>query len=102
LPGRDAVLDGEIVHPGPDGVPLFYDLMRRRASQHLYVFDLLWLDGRDLRGLHLIERKAALRALVPAQPAPLLYVDHVAGAALFQVICERDMEGILAKLARSA
>jgi ATP-dependent DNA ligase len=50
LPGRDAALDGEIVHLGPDGVPLFYELMRRRAPQHNYAFDLLWLDARDLRG----------------------------------------------------
>jgi ATP-dependent DNA ligase len=101
LPGLDAVLDGEVVHLGPDGAPRFYDLMRRRSPQHFYVVDLLWLDGRDLRGLPLIERKAVLRALVPAQPSPVLYVDHVAGTgtALFQAVCDRDMEGIVAKLA---
>jgi bifunctional non-homologous end joining protein LigD len=68
LPGRDAVLDGEIVHLGPEGVPLFYDLMHRRAPQHYYAFDLLGLDGRDLRGLTLIERKAMLGSLVPPSP----------------------------------
>jgi bifunctional non-homologous end joining protein LigD len=61
--------DGEIVHLGPEGIPLFYSLMRRRPPQHFYAFDLLWLDGRDLRGLSLIERKAALRTLVPPQPS---------------------------------
>ena len=34
LPVRGAIVDGEIVHLGPDGAPLFYDLMRRRAPQH--------------------------------------------------------------------
>jgi bifunctional non-homologous end joining protein LigD len=101
LPVRDAILDGEIVHLGPDGAPLFYDLMRRRTPQHYYAFDLLWLDGRDLRGLPLIERKSMLRALVPPQPSPVLYVDHVAesGTALFQAVCKRDVEGVVAKLA---
>jgi bifunctional non-homologous end joining protein LigD len=36
-----AVLDGEIVHLDADGKPQFYELMRRRAPQHYYAFDLL-------------------------------------------------------------
>jgi bifunctional non-homologous end joining protein LigD len=101
LPVRDAILDGEIVHLGPDGAPLFYALMQRRAPQHYYAFDLLWLDGRDLRGLPLLERKGLLRQVVPPQLSPVMYVDHVAtGTALFQAVCERDMEGIVAKMAR--
>jgi ATP-dependent DNA ligase len=45
-----------------------------------------------------------LRSLIPPQPSPVLYVDHVSGAgtALFQAVCERDMEGVVAKLARGA
>jgi bifunctional non-homologous end joining protein LigD len=61
---HEAVLDGEIVYLGPDGFPRFYDLMRRRSPQHFYAFDLLWLDGRDLRALPLLKRKAMLRKLV--------------------------------------
>ena len=49
LSGRSAILDGEIVHPGPDGRPMFYELMRRRGPFCFYAFDLLWLDGSDLR-----------------------------------------------------
>ena len=49
--GRSAILDGEIVRPGPDGRPMFYERMRRRGPFCFYAFDLLWLDGRDLRGL---------------------------------------------------
>src|SRR5262245_34746165 len=49
LAGRSAILDGEIVHPGPDGRPMFYELMRRRGPFCFYAFDLLWLDGLDLR-----------------------------------------------------
>jgi bifunctional non-homologous end joining protein LigD len=54
----------EIVHLDSDGKPLFYDLMRRRSPQHFYAFELLWLNGRDLRELPLVERKRLLRTLV--------------------------------------
>jgi hypothetical protein len=40
MPVSNAILDGEIVHLGPDGTPRFYDLMRRRGPQHFYAFDL--------------------------------------------------------------
>jgi bifunctional non-homologous end joining protein LigD len=101
---RDAILDGEIVHLGPDGTPRFYDLMRRRSPQHFYAFDLLWLDGQDLRGLPLLERKRLLRGVIPEQPSPVLYVDHVAtmGVELYRAVCNRDMEGVVAKLASAA
>jgi hypothetical protein len=39
----------------------FYDLMRRRAPQYFYAFDLLWKDGQDLRGLPLVKRKRLLK-----------------------------------------
>ena len=97
----DAVLDGEIVHLGRDGKPQFYSLMRRRCPQYFFAFDLLWLDGRDLRGLPLLERKRRLRMIVPLTPCPVLYVDHVKerGVDLFRAVCAGDMEGIVAKRA---
>ena len=58
---RSATLDGEIVRPGPDGRPMFYELMRRRGPFCFYEFDLMWLDGSDLRDRPLLERKAPLR-----------------------------------------
>jgi len=65
-----------------------------------YAFDLLWLDGRDLRALPLSERKVRLRKLLPRKPRALVYVQHVTtGTDLFQAICEQDMEGIVAKQA---
>jgi len=50
------VLDGEMVYLGKDGKPRLDDLMRRREPQYFYAFDLLYFDllykdGRDLRGL---------------------------------------------------
>jgi bifunctional non-homologous end joining protein LigD len=90
---RDAILDGEIVHLGPGGAAQFYDLMRRRPPQHFYGFDILWLDGRDLRELPLVERKRLLRKMIPTQPSPVLYVNHVVGtgAALYDAVCAKDL-----------
>src|SRR5205807_1398428 len=85
---ESAVLDGEIVYLGSDGRPEFYNLMRRRTPQHFYAFDILWLDGKDLRGLPLLERKHILRSVIPVQPAPVLYVEHFAerGVDLFRAV----------------
>src|SRR5215472_7103998 len=99
LQAESAVLDGEIVYLAADGRPEFYSLMRRRTPQHFYAFDILWLDGKDLRRLPLFERKLILRYVVPMQPAPVLYADHFDehGIDLFRAVCDRDLEGIVAK-----
>jgi ATP-dependent DNA ligase len=49
----------------------------------------------------LIERNRRLRSIIPPQPCPVLYVDHVAhsGVSLFEAVCANDLEGIVAKLA---
>jgi len=79
---------------------MFYELMRRREPFCFYAFDLLWLDGSDLRDRPLLERKRLLRKLLPRYARSVLYVDHVAsGMDLFRVICDRDMEGVVAKQA---
>ncbi len=99
IEAESAVLDGEIVYLGSDGRPEFYNLMRRRTPQHFYAFDILWLDGKDLRRLPLVKRKQILRRVIPIRPAPLLYADHFdcGGMDLLQVVCESDLEGIVAK-----
>jgi bifunctional non-homologous end joining protein LigD len=53
----EAVLDGEIVIRDAAGRPQFYDLFRRRGRGEpvFYAFDLLWLDGQDLRSRPLLE-----------------------------------------------
>jgi bifunctional non-homologous end joining protein LigD len=99
LKGRDAVIDGEIVCLGADGKPRFYDLLRSRGPQHFCAFDLLRLDGRDLRNQPLIERRRMLKALIPPQPCALICVDYVekCGTAFFDECCRLDLEGIVAK-----
>ena len=100
--GRSAILDGEIVRPGPDGRPQFYELMRRRGPFCFYAFDLLWLDGNDLRDRTLLERKLLLRKFLPRRAQSILYVEHVeSGSGVFRVMCECDMEGVVAKQANA-
>ena len=96
---RNAVLDGEIVCLDNKGHSQFNELLFHRGTARFCAFDLLWLDGRDLRHLPLTERKLALRSLVPQNCLEILYVDHLEsdGERLFELTCQRDLEGIVAK-----
>ena len=105
LPTENAILDGEIVCLNEHGVSQFNRLLSRRAEPVFYAFDLLLLDGTDLRELTLIERKKRLAMFVKASACPrLLYAQHIEanGKQLFQEICSRDLEGIVAKRSRSS
>ena len=103
LPARQAWLDGEIVVLDARGLSGFQALQEalsgtRAAAFHYFVFDLLYFDGRDLRGLSLVERKAKLKALVSAG-AVMHYLDHTEGngAAAFDRACKRGLEGLVSK-----
>ena len=98
---HDAVIDGEIVCLDAPGRSNFKSLLFRREWPSLYAFDLLAVDGEDLREWPLVERKRRLRRLIPSVPTRLLYVDHVEarGRDFFEVACAHDLEGIVAKLA---
>jgi len=75
LPVQNAILDGEIVSLDADGRSQFLQLMRRRrADACFYAFDLLWLDGEDLRQMPLVERKRRLRRLIRGHER-LLFAD---------------------------
>ena len=102
---QEAVLDGELVALDAHGRSRFQLLQNaeREAARLLYcVFDLLYLDGKDLRSLPLLERKAALQAVLPKSPL-LLYSAHVAGAGkkAFARAKRAGEEGVMAKLATS-
>lgn len=99
LKARHAVLDGEIVCLDENGYSQFNELLFRRGTPWFCAFDLLWLNGRDLRELPLIERKRSLRKLIPPDCDGVLYLDHIEGEGerLFELVCEHDLEGIVAK-----
>jgi bifunctional non-homologous end joining protein LigD len=63
----------------PDGRALFNRLLFRREWPNFMAFDLLWLDGNDLRGLPLQQRKAMLQTIMPRVESDIRYVDHVKG-----------------------
>jgi bifunctional non-homologous end joining protein LigD len=98
---HDAVIDGEIVCLDARGRSNFRNLLFRRQWPYFYAFDLLALDGEDLRDWPLVERKRELRRLIRSVPTRLLYVDHVEarGRDFFEVACAHDLEGIVGKLA---
>ena len=96
---HEAILDGELVCLDDEGRTLFYDMMFNRAPVHFYAFDILWLSGEDLRDLPIVMRKHILEQVVAESPDRMLYVGHIEeqGEQLFEMICDRDMEGIVAK-----
>jgi bifunctional non-homologous end joining protein LigD len=107
LPAEQAILDGEVTVLLPDGTSSFQALqnfMSGTAGGRLtyMIFDLLYLDGRDLTGARLEDRKAALARLLASandKAAMLRYSDHVVGSgAEFLAQASRlGLEGIVSK-----
>lgn len=64
LNAKSAVLDGEIVCLDADGKSQFKSLMCRRGEPYFYAFDILQLNGKDLRSMPLIRRKQHLRRAI--------------------------------------
>jgi len=104
---RAAYIDGEIVVMDAEGRTSFAGLQDAlsggRPERLVYcAFDLLHLDGRDLRGQPALARKQALEALIAgAGPGPLRYSEHVlgSGADFLRHACRLRLEGVVAKLA---
>jgi hypothetical protein len=99
-------LDGEIVVIDGNGKPRFpllqsYQKTGQGALVYV-VFDLLYLDGHDLRNLPLLRRKELLAGLLDKLPN-VKQSEHVQehGTALYQAVSEAGLEGIVAKDARS-
>jgi bifunctional non-homologous end joining protein LigD len=120
LPVASLVIDGEVVSLDAAGHPSFNRLQQRaRRTREIdlqraavespvtfFAFDLLALEGHDLRSVPLAERKALLRRILSAgnpEGGPLRYVDDVAerGEDLYRAVAELGLEGIVAKRADS-
>ena len=95
----DAILDGEIIAVDQTGRPQFYDLLRRTTSPTYVVFDLVWLNGADLRSFPLRERRKRLQTILPAGSPTISEAISVEGRGreLFELMCAHDLEGIVAK-----
>jgi bifunctional non-homologous end joining protein LigD len=97
---KDAVINGELVCLDSEGRSIFNELLFRRGSPIFYVFDLLYLNGRDLRQLPLIERKEKLRAVIEKSALPdVLCGKYVEGRGvdLYNEVVRRNLEGVVAK-----
>jgi bifunctional non-homologous end joining protein LigD len=97
---KDAVIDGELVCLDSEGRSIFNELLFRRGSPIFYCFDILYLNGRDLRQLPLIERKEKLRAVIESSALPdVLCGKYIEGRGvdLFNEVVRRNLEGVVAK-----
>lgn len=110
--GSNVILDGEIVALDENGISRFQLLQRRLGRKNageisrlvastriaFYVFDLLYLDGFDLMGCKLIERKARLEAIMK-DSKNIRYSDHIIGEGkkLYKAVAKVPLEGIMAK-----
>lgn len=104
LRAESLVVDGELVMTdGRGDLSAVKAALRsgRGARQMLfYLFDIMHLDGFDLRAVPLLDRKQVLADLLGAQPPPILYSDHreVDGAVMFDHACKLHLEGVVSKL----
>ncbi|WP_394677128.1 DNA ligase D [uncultured Sphingobacterium sp.] len=98
----NAVLDGEIVVLEKNGTANFAALQNWRSEADgdlvYYVFDILWYDGKDLKGLSLLERKAILKEVMP-QNDLILLSEHfdTSGVGFLNEAKKLGIEGIMAK-----
>jgi bifunctional non-homologous end joining protein LigD len=102
LRSRSCIIDGEAVACGEDGIASF-DRIRYRhhdADVFLYAFDLIELDGEDLRRDPLAVRKATLESLLSHAPQGLRFNEHLDeenGPLVFAHACKLGLEGIVSK-----
>jgi bifunctional non-homologous end joining protein LigD len=100
-PCTHILFDGEAVNCNEHGVPDF-DVLRHRKNDQtvfLYAFDLIELDGRDLRREPLETRKAVLAKLLRNADYGIFLNEHVDDEAsiVFQHVCKLGLEGIVSK-----
>jgi len=108
LQAEKAILDGEVVVLAEDGNTSFADLQAAfqegvKKPLSYFVFDLLHVNGHNLRGLPLVERKALLAALLEDGGDFLRLGEHIetSGEVFFEKACELHVEGIISKRAAS-
>jgi len=98
------VIDGEAVVYGDTGRPDFQALRRelgghKSSRVRYHAFDLLYLDGYDLRDVGYVERKRLLEEVLKRAPHTFVYVEYLKadGARVFEEACKLGLEGVVAK-----
>jgi bifunctional non-homologous end joining protein LigD len=102
IKASSAVVDGEIVVPAADGTTDFSVLQNelRGSSKRiiLVAFDLLYLNGRDLRKLPLHQRKAELKKIIGGTDVQFSESFEIEGADMFAHACKLGLEGVVSKV----
>lgn len=104
--GLNAVLDGEVIALDKDGRSSFQTLQLYKSDGspplEFRVFDLLYLNGKNICSWPLIRRKETLKKMLPKNPV-VKYSSHISGEgeSFFEAAKEKDLEGIIAKEAAS-
>jgi bifunctional non-homologous end joining protein LigD len=105
---QQAIIDGEVTVLGTTGLPDFQALRRqigKFSSEVTYnAFDLLWLNGEDLRRLPLVERKARLERLLKKADQAISFAQALEGDGpqIYRHACRMGLEGIVSKRRNSA
>ncbi|MCK1680338.1 DNA ligase D [Bradyrhizobium sp. 147] len=104
LKANSAIIDGEAVVYGSSGLPDFQQLRRelgpkRSERVRYHAFDLLYLDGYDLRDVAYEDRKRLLQHLLKGAPETFIYVEALEadGKVVFEKGCKLGLEGLIAK-----
>ena len=102
IKAQSFLIDGEAVIAHDDGTPDFHALRSRSRAQEavLFAFDLIELDGDDLRDLPLIDRKRRLKKLLGrAKRRAIRFYEHLAGdgPTVFEHVCRMGLEGVVSK-----
>ncbi len=98
---HDIVLDGEVVVFNEEGLPDFdaLQLYDGHETPLTYcIFDILWLDGYDLKALPLTERKEILRQVLKGNRILRYSESFENGPSLYDQVIQKNMEGIVAKM----
>jgi ATP-dependent DNA ligase len=95
------ILDGEAVAHCAQGLPNFHGLRSKdgAASACLFAFDLLMIEGEDIRRAHLEERRARLAKVLRRAPDAIRLSEHLEGDGpeIFRHACALGLEGIVSK-----
>ena len=97
LKAKELVLDGEIVVLDDKGAPRFQLLQQASGNERMIVFDILWLDGKDLRKLPYEERRKILKKLKTPAGISIAQTLDMTGEEALAHAADGGWEGIIAK-----
>ncbi|MCP3400209.1 non-homologous end-joining DNA ligase [Bradyrhizobium sp. CCGB20] len=102
IKASSAIIDGEVVVPAADGSTDFSvlqnELKGRSTKIVLVAFDLLYLNGRDLRKVPLLQRKAALKKIIAGSDVQFSESFEIDGGEMFAHACKVGLEGVVSKV----